>query len=243
MATSFDVSMVTDCSLREIGTDLEVVYYVSLGVFCLAALYAIAVYATLRVTERYTYVARSSLITAFVSVVQILLYILLLLGQGSYFEPSLGICVPWARWAAYTLSCTFLAYEIATLSCMPVSDTIGFVAFIGLTLMTGVGATIASTVDDRWVWYGVGFLPYIVALMILYRYSSMSLFMFVLVTWSFYPIILLLSPALLDVYSLVVESSLYLVSDLITKVAFGVYMMYAMQQAAHGVMAFGEKLI
>lgn len=208
----------TDCSLRDLSNDLVIVYAVSLGVFALGFL----------VLVNFTRFSKPSQNSAFgltLFLLQVFLYVAFLLGQGAYFDETLGLCIPWARWITYTFSCALLAYEIAMDSRMSVYATFLFVAMISLTLLTGAISAQSSTVDHRWIWFGVGFAPYLLALLLLWR-SRGRLFVFVLITWSFYPAIFALGPGLADVISLEIESALYLASDLITKLAFTAWMMY-----------------
>jgi len=214
---------IEDCSLEPLSDSLTIAYAVSLGVFAFAELVTFVLTRPSKPRESVVY-------TNILFTLQIVLYTAFLLGQGAFFEEHLQICLPWLRWLVYTFSCAFLAYKIAKMSRMTVTATILFVSMISLTLALGAFSAASATVNKRWVWFGVGFWPYLIALLVLYKAQSRGLFVFVLVTWSFYPIIYLLGPALLNQFSLTVESWLYLASDGFTKIGFEIYDRYAEDQ-------------
>jgi hypothetical protein len=165
---------------------------------------------------------------------QVALYIGLLASQGSIYDatlapggPDSARCVPWARWAVYTFSCGLLARTIAKASGLSVVDLRTFVVFVMLTLATGA-VSAATTGDEtaRWVWFAFGGAAYIPALIVLVaRGQSTCMLVFVLVTWSAYPVIFALGPALGASISLATESWLYLIADGVTKLMFEAYIL------------------
>ena len=204
-----------DCSAQSLSDGLVIVYAVSLGLFGLAYLVSVNFI-------RFSRPKESPVLASILFLLQVFLYVALLLGQGAYFDEHLGLCIPWARWLTYAFSCALLAYEIAKDSKMPLFATISFVAMVSLTLLTGAFSAASSTTNDRWAWFGVGFVPYALALVLLLK-SRTRLLLFVVITWSFYPVIYALSPGLGGVISLDVESWLYLASDVITKLGFAAW--------------------
>ncbi|MBB18355.1 MAG: hypothetical protein CMP20_02645 [Rickettsiales bacterium] len=208
---------VTDCSLEPLNDGLTIAYATSLGVFALAELIAFLLIKFSNPRESIVY-------TNILFTLQIVLYTALLLGQGSFYEQKLGICLPWLRWAVYAFSCALLALKKAKRSGMTFTATVLFVAMISLTLLLGAFSAASATLEKRWGWFGLGFWPYLIAILVLYRARSPGLFWFVLITWTFYPIIYLFGPALLNMYSTTVESWLYLAADVgFTKIAFEAY--------------------
>jgi len=215
----------TDCSLIDIPRDLQVAYAISAGVFGLATLVVVGLYLTSRRTPKLNMTLG---LTALLFMLQVFLYVGLLLGQGSSFIPDVGSCQPWARWPVYTISCgAILAFEIAGLAYLSWDNTVFYMGSIALTLITGYFAAIGTEINDRWVWFGVGFGPYVVSFIILYQNGARwPLLLFKAVTWDFYPIIFLLGPLFLGVISLTLESYLYLASDMITKIGFAFWLIY-----------------
>jgi|SRR6056297_2733735 len=168
---------------------------------------------------------------------QIVLYATFLMGQGTVYSDELSICIPWARWAVYSVSCSLLAYEIAIFQKMVPYVRNVFTFLITATLLTGLFTTLSvSSEINRFVWYGIGFVFYIPALLLLFLLSDpfdklkgavgWYIPIFVLITWTFYPIIFILTPALFDVISLSLAGWLYLASDLLTKVFFSFWISY-----------------
>lgn len=213
----------SDCSLLSLSSDLAIVYWVSLGVFGLATLVALGLYFCY---DRCNEARNAAMIASIVFMFQVFLYTGLLLGQGASLIPDVGSCQPWARWLTYTFSCALLAYEIAGLAGLDTMDILFYVATISLTLITGFFAAVGSEIDDRWVWFGVGFIPYFVSFVILFRRARGPLIAFVSITWSLYPLILVLGPLYFGVISLTIESALYLVADLITKIGFEFWLIW-----------------
>lgn len=213
-----------ECTATALGSDLEAVYYASIAVFGLALLVVFGMY----LFDRYQYqnVTMTMNIAMFIFSLQVLLYGIFLSRLGSSFIDDLGSCQPYARWAIYTVSCALLAYEISGLAGMPSSEALGYILMISVTLSTGALAAFAENLSERWILFAIGFVPYMISFAILYRYSRWPLLLFVLITWSLYPLFLLLGPLFLDVISLPVESGLYLGADLITKVGFEFYVIY-----------------
>jgi len=163
-----------------------------------------------------------------------ILYAVLLMEQGTIYNETLDLCVPWARWVVYTLSCTLLAYEIAEFQKMERRVKYVFVLTIGITLLTGAFSVLSvESLINRWIWFIIGGVTYLVALFLLFAFSDPCckldkfipwvLPIFVLLTWTIYPIAYILGPNLLAVFGLTVESWIYYAGDLITKVFFGYY--------------------
>ena len=158
---------------------------------------------------------------------QVVLYVALLMGEGTIFRMDLVACVPWLRWVVYGASCGMLAYEIAKITRMPRPAVITYVIFVVATLLSG--ALVCTTVlsaSNRWRWFGVGFAPYAASLVVLFvfgRGRGWGPPLFVLLTWSFYPAIFVAGPTLSGASSATVEAVLYLVADAITKIGFSVW--------------------
>ena len=151
------------------------------------------------------------------------------------------MCVPWVRWATYAVSCSILAFEIATFQKFQKYVRLVFVFFIAGTLLTGLFAILSVISEtNRYIWYGIGFALYVPALLLMYllsdpcgkfrlkrkRWSVWTIPIFVTITWTIYPIAFILGPNLLNVISTTVESWIYLGADLLTKVFFGFWMPY-----------------
>lgn len=252
--------------------DHEIVYWVSLGVFAIAALAALLLWIKIYLCSKVQHLSpklkiqtcdrclpsnniktmeghhkhqqkiylddksscfsfRSLSIAFVIFALNTLLYGILLMGQGTVYNADVDVYVPWVRWVIYALSCTLLAYEIATFQKMEQFVKYIFTFLITFTLLTGVFSTLSvESYTNRWIWYGIGFAPYLIALVILFFFSDPCnklkcipkwvIPVFVLIFWSIYPIAFILGPNIFDVISLTIESSIYLAADLITKIFF-----------------------
>lgn len=105
-------------------------------------------------------------------------------------------------------------------------DRFTFVALIALTLATGALSAASSRETDKWIWFALGFVPYVPAVLILEMQARWQLFLFVFFTWSLYPIWFGLGTGLGNKIGQAPESYLYLVSDLLTKIAFEYYLVW-----------------
>jgi hypothetical protein len=233
------------CNVKLMDDDARTVYVLSLIIFGMAWVVTIAlwVYRIVQYHSQASLTGRPSLPlqlqvrakelndTAGALVLftlQVGLYVALLLGQGSSYIEQDDLCVPWVRWAVYSISCSLLASKIATLSQFSLGvDRDTFVTLITLTLLTGAfSAASTASEEARWTWFGVGFVPYLPAMFLLLKNRSVpNLVAFVFITWSLYPVIYLLGPAMTGVTNLAVESILYLVADVFTKILFEAWIM------------------
>lgn len=161
-----------------------------------------------------------------------LLYGVLLMIQGTIYNEELDLCIPWLRWVIYSISCSLLAYEIATYQMFEQDIKYIFTFLITVTLLTGTFSTLSvESYTNRWIWFAIGFAPYIIALLLLFVFSDPCrkfhcpkfkyvVPVFVLLFWSIYPVAFLLGPNILDVISITTESIIYLVGDVFTKIIF-----------------------
>lgn len=242
------------CGSDDLPPRLQLVYWASLAVFTVSSVVSFGLWVTAHCNARF-FVRRvfcndkgqlvkltslsapfftSLTLTTLIFVFNAILYIVFLMGQGLIFRPDLNTCLPWARYAVYSISCSLLAYEIGSVQSFVPAVKLAFIFLITATLLTGVFTVLSTTVTaNRYIWYGIGFLTYIPALFTLFAFSDpwarhvqkrrwiYTVPIFVLLTWSIYPVAFILGPTLLNVVSLTVESWIYLGADLLTKVAFG----------------------
>jgi bacteriorhodopsin len=157
---------------------------------------------------------------------QVGLYVALLLGQGSSYIAQHDLCVPWIRWAVYSVSCALLSYKVAIAAKLnKAADGGTFVGLISLTLISGVlSAASTGSENARWAWFGLGFVPYAPAMYLLVMKGSNPLLsIFIVLSWGLYPIIYLFGVAMIGGYSIQVESIFYLIADFFTKILFEVW--------------------
>ncbi len=139
-----------------------------------------------------------------------------------------GQPIYWTRWLFYIASCSILTLDIAFIARKPASEKVEVALFTGLTMFCGFLASMVVTVD-RWWFFALSSAAYIGMLYTLFKRSSdervnvTSIMWFVMVTWSLFPVVWVLAPTGLGVFTTLVEAILYLALDCTTKIAFGLY--------------------
>ncbi|UCE95341.1 MAG: bacteriorhodopsin [Candidatus Bathyarchaeota archaeon] len=97
-------------------------------------------------------------------------------------------------------------------------------------MLCGFLASIIVTID-RWWFFALSPAAYIAMLYTLFKplgdesVDVTSIMWFVMLTWSLFPVIWVLAPTGLGVFTTLVEAILYLALDFLTKIAFGIYIL------------------
>ena len=100
--------------------------------------------------------------------------------------------------------------------------------FTSLTMFCGFLASIISSVD-RWWFFGLSTAAYIGMLYNLFKSTNdessniNSIMWFVVLTWSLFPVVWVLAPTGFGIIAVDIEALLYLALDIVTKIAFGIY--------------------
>ncbi len=162
----------------------------------------------------------------FVSFITTISYVIMALALAT--GVANGQPIYWTRWLFYMASCSILTLDIAFIAKIPDARKVEVAIFTGLTMFCGFLATIIVSVD-RWWFFGLSSVAYIIMLYILFkRYDGRSMSMssviwFVVITWSLFPVIWVLAPTGIGIFTTDIEAILYLALDFITKITFGVY--------------------
>ena len=83
--------------------------------------------------------------------------------------------------------------------------------------------------EYRWLFFGLSTAAYLGMIYVLFSKSSddgpkmSSIMWFVLFTWSLFPIVWVLAPTGFTIIAVDVTAILYLALDILTKIAFGIY--------------------
>jgi sensory rhodopsin len=139
-----------------------------------------------------------------------------------------GQPIYWTRWLFYIASCSILTLDIASIARKPAAEKVEVALFTGLTMFCGFLASMIVTAD-RWWFFALSSAAYISMLYTLFRRSGDArvnvtfIMWFVMVTWSLFPVVWVLAPTGLGVFTTLVEAILYFVLDCTTKIAFGLY--------------------
>ncbi|UCD00798.1 MAG: bacteriorhodopsin [Promethearchaeota archaeon] len=192
----------------------EIIFYIGIGLFSFTSL------VFLFLKKKNHEIAALNMIVNFITIAS---YILMVSELGVITALS-GDFIYWTRWAFYAVSCSFLMYEISKILNIDIKTTLEIIVFNSIVMLTGLFASITQ-VPVKWLFFTLSALAYIY---ILYhigknRTEQKFIFLFVVVFWSGFPLIWLLSPAAFMVLNSFWTALIYLVLDLITKVYFGVY--------------------
>ena len=139
-----------------------------------------------------------------------------------------GQPIYWTRWLFYIASCSILTLDIAFILKIPDSRKVEVALLTGLTMLCGFLASFITSVD-RWWFFGLSSAAYVGMLYTLFkRYdgsskSISSIMLFVVITWSLFPLIWVLASTGIGIFAADIEAINYLALDFITKIAFGVY--------------------
>lgn len=199
----------------------SVVYWVGAGIFGLASL----MFAVLDSRRHNGEMVFGSNI--FVSFITTISYVVMALELGTTVAEN-GQPIYWTRWLFYIASCSMLTLDIAFLARKPAFKKVEVALFTGLTMFCGFLASIIVTVD-RWWFFALSTAAYFGMLYRLFKRSRgesvdvTSILWFVMATWSLFPVVWVLAPTGVGVFTTLVEAALYGALDFITKIAFGLY--------------------
>jgi len=139
-----------------------------------------------------------------------------------------GDLIYWTRWLFYSGSCSILTLDIATIAKKPIEKKAQVVLFTSLTMFCGYLASIILTMD-RWLFFGLSTVAYIGMLYGIFKSTNdessniNSIMWFVVLTWSLFPVVWVLAPTGFGIIAVDIEALLYLALDIVTKIAFGIY--------------------
>jgi sensory rhodopsin len=209
------------CRLVQVLGEEAFVYWVGASIFGFASLMFAALEKRRRGEEL---VFGSNIFVSFITTVS---YIVMALALGTVVAEN-GQPIYWTRWLFYIASCSILTLDIAFIAQKPASKKVEVVLFTGITMFCGFLASIIVTFD-RWWFFALSSAAYIGMLYTLFKRSGdksvhvTSIMLFVMVTWSLFPVVWVLAPTGLGVFTTLLEALLYLALDLMTKVSFGLY--------------------
>ncbi len=192
----------------------EIIFYIGIGLFSFTS------FLFLVLKKKNSEVASLNLIVNFVTIAS---YILMVSELGVITALS-GDLIYWTRWAFYAMSCSFLMFEISKILEIDIRTTMEIIVFNIIVMVTGLLASITQT-PVKWLFFALSSLAYIYILFHIGKNRSEQnfIFAFVVVFWSGFPLVWLLSPAAFMVLNSFWTALIYLILDLITKVYFGIH--------------------
>jgi sensory rhodopsin len=163
----------------------------------------------------------------FVSFITTISYLVMALALSTVNAEN-GQPIYWTRWLFYAGSCSILTLDIATISKKSNSKKAEVASLTALTMFCGFLASVIIT-SDRWWFFGLSTIAYIIMLYTLFKSSSSNvpnistIMWFVMLTWSLFPAVWILAPTGFGILEADIVAILYLALDLVTKIAFGIY--------------------
>jgi len=192
----------------------EIIFYIGIGLFSFTSL----MFLILKKKNRE--IASLNMIVNFITIAS---YILMVSELGVITALS-GDLIYWTRWAFYAVSCSFLMFEISKILSVDTKTTLEIIVFNSIVMVTGLFASITEF-PVKWLFFTLSSLAYVYVLYHIgkNRAEQKFIFVFVVVFWSGFPLVWLLSPAAFMVLNSFWTALIYLVLDVITKVYFGVH--------------------
>jgi len=146
----------------------------------------------------------------------------LVMWQGNFVTlNSNGQELYWTRWIGYMFSCTLLMYTIAKSIKSSQSMLTNKVYLTVLVMFTGVLASISES-NFMLMFFAVSTFAYILLIWpiitnkLAYKYINY----FIVLGWSVFPVVFILSPEGFNVITQPVSAAIYLALDLFTKIIF-----------------------
>ena len=201
--------------------DTNIVYWIGTLVFAFSSL-LFAYLETKKQTIKQIF--RSHMYVSFITTIS---YAIMALSLATLVTQS-GEVIFWTRWLFYMGSCSILTVDIAHYNLKSNIKKTEIAIFTSITMFCGFLSSITLN-NDRWLFFALSTTAYIGMLLTLFtkgtenKKSNNSIMWYVLITWSLFPIVWILAPTGLGLINTLVEAILYLALDLITKIAFGVY--------------------
>ena len=160
-----------------------------------------------------------------VSVITLVSYCLYAAGVGSV-ELANGDTAYTTRWAGYVLSCTLLMWTIAEHIGLELRHKLELGYLTGITMLTGVFATLASGIWTT-VLFVIGGFTYVAMMRIVWtgdRRKLGPIKKYIYFGWSVFPLVFILSPVGLGVVTPLIAAAAYLVLDIYSKIVFDLEM-------------------
>jgi bacteriorhodopsin len=192
----------------------EIIFYLGIGIFSLTTILFLIL------KKRNPKVASFNMIVNFATIAS---YILMMSGLGTISAMS-GDAIYWTRWAFYAVSCSFLMVEVSLILGIDNGTRLEIIVFNTMVMITGLLASISEGLV-KWLFFALSSFAYLNVLFQISKNRSEGKFIvaFVVIFWSGFPLVWIISPAGLMMLDAFWTALLYLLLDLITKVYFGFY--------------------
>jgi sensory rhodopsin len=168
----------------------------------------------------------------FVSYLTTISYVIMALAMATVISPF-GEFIYWSRWLFYMGSCSILALNVAVVfGKNDISDLFEISFLTSVVMFCGFLASYLTS-SEKWIFFGLSSGAYMGLLYVLFRnvnYKANSfrrlIMWWVVIFWSLFPVIWVFAPTGFGIVSTFIESVGYLLLDIITKIAFGIFLVY-----------------
>lgn len=165
----------------------------------------------------------------------LLLSIRVALGYGNIQRAGDNVTVNVERWIYYVLSCSLLAASNGEILRLKRLWYWANIVLVAATLVCGYLAGTEADSGARLTYFIAGFFPFLLSLGIMFickrvhNNATYKIFiLWIVTTWSIYPIAFALGPSMYHVISLVFESMIYGIDDWFSKMLFAIFSFYTM---------------
>jgi sensory rhodopsin len=190
----------------------QIIFIIGIGLFSLTTIMF------LFLKKRNPKVASLNMMVNFVTIIS---YTLMVSGLF-VISATNGDTIYWTRWAFYAVSCSFLMVEISMILGIDNAKRLEILLFNAMVMITGLFASISVDLI-KWLFFIMSSMAYLYVLyqVIKNRSERKFIVIFVVIFWSGFPLVWILSPAGMMVLNAFWTALFYLVLDFITKVYFG----------------------
>lgn len=166
-------------------------------------------------------IRKKSFNTAFlVSFITLISY--LIMSEGTFvFRSSVGDQY-WTRWLFYAFSCSLLVYQIGDIANKSAEEKAMSIYLTVIVMITGIFSSVFAS-SFKWIFFGISSVAYLLLVRELLhkRNEKMgTVTPYILFGWSVFPLVFLLSPEGLNIFTNQFSAGLYLLLDVYTKIIF-----------------------
>ncbi len=132
------------------------------------------------------------------------------------------------RWLFYIGSCSLLMYEVGKIMKKKTREMREMIFFNIIVMLTGYLASITLGAY-KWVFFSISTAAFLSNLWIIHTNNKKeteymnNIKWYVTLTWTLFPIVWVMGPTGIEILNAVTVAVLYLLSDILTKVVFGYY--------------------
>lgn len=206
--------------------DISLVFWIGAGLFALSTIFFVVLESGRRLGTAYF---RHEVFISFITTIS---YVVMAIDLATVTAIN-GEPIYWTRWLFYIGSCSILAAEAVRIEGGIGSRVVEVITFTSLVMFCGFLASFMTT-EGRWWFFGLSSAAYIGLPYVLIRGASgrrtVGVLWFILIFWSLFPVVWVLDPTGFALITTYVGAILYLALDIVTKIAFGLYVVLRIKE-------------